>query len=268
MENVLNDPAIPWKGISELIEQAGSSRNKRDFLKRLLEGLETLIPCDTGSGLLRSDGQYIACCGFDLKTVQDYNTYYVNKWDFLPLPLNQAIIGGSRYDLLPVNWTLYPNTEFVADFCRPLHIDSSLTFFQPGSAISITLHRKEKTILFNDTEKTTLRILNAHMNNYLRLYEKLDDAAPQIPAPSEIRSRFPKLSARENEVVHQSCIGFSAALIAKRSGVSRRTVESQLLSAYQKLDVDTKKEMIGKVVDFSSGKSENGASADSEIYIL
>jgi DNA-binding CsgD family transcriptional regulator len=119
------------------------------------------------------------------------------------------------------------------------------------------MNRRQSTKPFDDTEKTTLRILNSHMNNYLRLYGKLEALGPHVPDPDDIKRSFPILSRRESQIVHQTCLGFSATLIAKRGGVSRRTVESQLLSAYQKLSVNTKKDLIDTIVDSAPGNGKN-----------
>jgi DNA-binding CsgD family transcriptional regulator len=249
MENYLEDPEIPWKSISELVERAGSCLNRDDFLSRLLHGVESLIPHDVGGGLLGSDGKYSMYHGLGGMAAERYNEYYFCKWGFVPQALAEAIIEGSQLELMSTKWSQYPNTEFVSDFCRPINLGSSLVCFLPGSSHSMTLHRGFRTRLFNDTEKTTLRILSAHMNNFLSLHKKFEDLAPNIPDSSDLKNRFPTLSNREIEVVHRTCMGFSASLIAKRSGHSRRTIESQLLSVYQKLNVDTKKELVEKITD-------------------
>jgi DNA-binding CsgD family transcriptional regulator len=67
---------------------------------------------------------------------------------------------------------------------------------------------------------------------------------------SELVERIgPCGNMRENEVARKTCFGLSAALIDKRLGVSRRTVESQPLNVYRKIGVDPKKELVVKVSD-------------------
>ena len=249
MDNYLEDPKIPWKSISELVEHAGSCTNRDDFLSRLLLGIESLIPHDVGGGLLGADGKYSIYHGLGGMAVERYNEYYFCKWGFVPQPLLESIMGGTDHDIMPASWSLFPNTEFVSDFCRPIDLGSTIIYFSPHSSHSIALHRGFRTRLFSDTEKTTLRILSAHMNNFLSLHEKIEELVPHVPDTSDLKNRFPVLSNREIEVVRQTCMGFSAALIAKRSGHSRRTIESQLLSIYQKLIVDTKKELVDKITN-------------------
>lgn len=56
---------------------------------------------------------------------------------------------------------------------------------------------------------------------------------------------FAKLSKAEVDVVEGVLEGLTLAAIAKRQGVTRRTAENQLATAYVKLGVDTAAELAG-----------------------
>jgi DNA-binding CsgD family transcriptional regulator len=242
------DPDIPWRAIFELFESTDPKRSPEEYIAPLLTGLNRVIPFDIGCGLLRADGQYIASYGLQAKTVADYNDYYLSTMTFIPQSLAEAYEEGSKYHLLPVVWDLYRDTEFVEDFCRPINLAKTLTYFLPHHPYSLALHRGSSTVRNTDTEITTLRIINAQLSRFLRMYEDPLFGSASIPQQDELRARFPVLSRRESAVVLQTCRGMSARAISEREGLSRRTIESQLVSAYIKMNAKNKRDLISKVM--------------------
>lgn len=252
MESWLLDPSIPWPRIYELLERdEAPSGDSRDFLARVLRGVGAIIPFDVGCGITDSTSKYVASYGQTERAVGEFNDYYRHRLDFLPQPIANAFANGSDEELLPIPWQSFGRTEFVDDFCRSLHLGQTLIYFLPGSALSLTLHRKIGTLSFTEGDNHILRVLNSLINRRLRLYERAEraegNAEGRAPSLGEIRSRFPALSAREAEVAFMSARGMMARSIAAEARLSRRTIESQLLSAYFKLGVRDKQALIAKL---------------------
>lgn len=250
MESWLLDPAIPWPAIYDLLEREEKpSGNSQDFLARVLRGVGKLIPFDVSCGIMDATLKYVASYGHSERAVDEFNDYYRYRLDFLPQPISNAYANGSDEALLPIPWQSFGKTEFVGDFCAPIRLGQTLLYFLPGRALSLTLHRKRGTLSFTDAEKHTLRALNFLINQRLSLYERVERAegARRAPSLGEIRSRFPTLSRRETEVARMTAQGLTAQTIATESKLSRRTIETQLISAYGKLGVRDKKALIARL---------------------
>jgi DNA-binding CsgD family transcriptional regulator len=250
MEAWTLDPAIPWPLIYDLLEREEEPcGDSKDFLARVLRGVGAIIPFDVGCGILDSTQKYVASYGHPERAVDEFNDYYRYRLDFLPQPIADAYANGSDEELLPIPWQSYARTEFVGEYCRSINLGQTLIYFLPGRDLALTMHRKIGTLSFSDTDKHALRVLNFLINQRLKLYERAEkaEAAHRAPKLGDIRARFPSLSSREAEVARLSAVGMTAQAIAADRGLSRRTIESQLLSAYGKLGVRDKKALIDRV---------------------
>jgi DNA-binding CsgD family transcriptional regulator len=251
MENWLLDPAIPWPRIYDLLEGAGLADHSRDFLARVLVGVEEIIPFDVGCGVTEYTNAYRASIGLPRKTVNEYNEYYLDHLDFLPQSMSEAYSRGSDESLLPIIWNSYSGTEFVDDFCRSLNLGQTIVYFLPGKALSLTIHRARGSLAFTEGEKRSLRVLNSLINQRLRLYDRVERAEAEsgtgLPSLSDILFRFPALSRREAEVARLSAQGKTARAIADDAKLSRRTIETQLQSAYAKLGVFGKRDLSERI---------------------
>jgi DNA-binding CsgD family transcriptional regulator len=243
MENWLLDPAIPWPRIYDLLEEADLAAQSRDFLSCLLAGVGAIIPFDVGCGVTEYTHAYKASYGLPQKTVDEYNEHYRHRLDFLPQSMSEAYSRGADAALLPITWIKYCGTEFVDDFCRPLGLGQTIAYFLQGKALALTIHRSKGTLSFTEGDKRSLRVLNSLINQRLRLYDRAEKAEGGHCALSlgDIRSRFPTLSRREAEVARLTAGGMTAQAIADESNLSRRTIETQLQSAYAKLRVSGKR---------------------------
>jgi DNA-binding NarL/FixJ family response regulator len=67
---------------------------------------------------------------------------------------------------------------------------------------------------------------------------------------------FAELTSTELAVVEGALAGDSTAAMARRRGVSNRTVENQLLSAYRKLGVSSRSELAAVVSSPHSAEGE------------
>ena len=82
--------------------------------------------------------------------------------------------------------------------------------------------------------------------------EPATTAAPSAPAPSlDASPRIDNggLTAREKEVLQMAMQGLTAAQVAERLFISKRTVETHLERAYNKLGVRSKRQLIASAFD-------------------
>jgi DNA-binding CsgD family transcriptional regulator len=261
MDEWLLDPAIPWPRIYELLDGGIAALDSRAFLARVLKGLEAFVPCDAGYGFIESNNAYIASLGLPGKAVDEYNSHYRYRLDFLLQSGMEASRRGADESLLPLRWKSFGGNEFVEDFCKPLRLGQTMALFLRGKSLSLALHRKSGTLGFSDTDKRILRLLNRLVNARIEVYRAAEEggaAMARFPTPEMLRRRFPGLSRREAEVAVASARGLTAQEVASRDGLSRRTIETQLASVYAKLGLRDKKALASALSGADSPRWEAG----------
>ncbi len=244
---------LPWDQINSLLLYGGAAADRSELLKRLIKGIGEIIPWDVGAGVFDRSIRCVACEGWDRRTFEQYNTYYCSKVPFILY--DEKGIARKGRDV--VQWWRLPDCEFVQDFSRPLGLHSGLSPFRPAWALNISIQRSRSSQYFSVRDCEILDIVNAHMQNYLRLLSigegtdpiagKTDEhsvAERQRSAAREaLRSCF-RLSVREMEVIEGLCDGLSNRALAGNLYVSERTVKAHLSSIFQKMGCRTRMEVV------------------------
>jgi DNA-binding CsgD family transcriptional regulator len=210
----------------------------------LLAGLMTQIRCDA----LSLDG---------------WDTGRQSCWFSQEIPSGRAAIGYSALD--PVFWQHYwdcqtcsypartgdvrsvvatadfysdrqwHSTGMYADYCKPLGLDHSLTVCLPsglpqtagpGRYVRLELIRSPG-LDFSERDRAVLTLLAPHLDRAYR-----DVARRRHPAP--------RLTSRQQDVLHLVAAGHTNGQIARRLGISEGTVRTHLEAIYERLQVSSR----------------------------
>lgn len=171
----------------------------------------------------------------------------------------------------------------VASVCLLLVLTLlSIEFAAPGSLtlgsvmmIPVVLAARRSlrvmlTVLVGVEASRAVRVLSGGMSPQLALVEMgsyllviallrltSQGGVPQSPQMADRRGQEPPparlgdalLSSRERQVVDMTIDGLTARQIGERLFIGRRTVETHLESAYAKLQIDSKRELIAQAFD-------------------
>ncbi len=232
---------VPWPEVQDYLLNLGAARTKEELLDRAVEGLDRLIPADIGAGLLDPGGRFVSGYGLSAAENRAYNEYYRLR---IPVIDDQRRFQELSWQIVqPIEWRDFRDSEFVSDFARPAGIARSLILPGPSVRLAISVHRSTFGA-FSEAETATIAVINPHLSNLYTCLEKLSQPVRSLPSAEEVRERFPALSRREAQIASSLCRDLTAAEMASRLFISRRTVETHVLHIYQKLDVRTKRKAV------------------------
>jgi DNA-binding CsgD family transcriptional regulator len=238
---------VPWASIHDYLLDVESATTRHEFLRRAVQGIERVIPWDTGIGLFSAhSGAYLLGQGLSDKANQDYNAYYRFHVPFLgspPFPLSDEVM--LHYDA--VCWRDYPDFEYTTDFAKPNGLAYSLSTFFPRGRFVFAANRSRIGSPFRDRDCLSLSIITRHINNLYAFLDRAALAPESLRGCEEIADRFPCLSKREAEVLSLQNMGLTAPEIATKLFVSDRTIETHVTHIYEKLNVRSRREAISKV---------------------
>jgi DNA-binding CsgD family transcriptional regulator len=115
----------------------------------------------------------------------------------------------------------------------PIHVDRSLL-------VSFVFNRKRSD--FTERERARLEAVRRHLGDLFRLGRALEAirASQWSPSPEPGIPLDPRLTARENEVLHWLASGKTDRDIGDILAISPRTVHKHLQRIYEKLGVETR----------------------------
>jgi DNA-binding CsgD family transcriptional regulator len=128
--------------------------------------------------------------------------------------------------------THFHRLELYADFFRPIQIEHQISFSldDPGSSVvGIALNRSSRD--FDDADRAVLTILRRPLSAALQRARLRQQAAT---------SAVWTLSSRERELLELVALGKTNSAIARRLGISPRTVAKHLEHVYGKLGVSSR----------------------------
>lgn len=231
-----------WKAIYDLISEMATAGDKRAALTVLAELSPEFIPADRGGALFTMKGGYPRCIRwpeYAQRRIREFNTYYNRR-----VPV---YFSGAEPVLGPVDWREYRDSEYVADFHRPLGITCSVgasfvdTFTRTGYVLWI--HRHGRGASFCEQDVQTLELLCKQAGYIISLKSEVDAAKREAISDSELGPDAEVLSRREAEVARLICRRVSFREIARILRISPRTVERHALHIYHKLGVANRKEL-------------------------
>jgi DNA-binding CsgD family transcriptional regulator len=240
-----NSSKVPWVNVHEYLLHLESAKSMDEFLATAMSRACELIPSDSPIVVFDSGYSIIRSDGFGEATVRAYNEYYRFRIPFMPdltgptADLYAIVHGGIAG---AVDWRDFRRSEFSADFARPNGFGHSLSCFMPGLSAMLSLQRSAKSPAYSEGEKTLLSIIAPHIGNLYGCFLKLEKLSRDEAGGERIKELFPRLSPREAEIAALMYCGASAAEMASKLFISRRTAEWHLEQIYRKLDVACRRE--------------------------
>ncbi len=238
-----NTAQLPWKKIHEYLLEVGSSSTKEEMCCRAVQAIGDLIPWDADAGLFTNTGECIVSA--DMRLYAEYNAYYRKLIPFVKYDQQYVPVVGMDKKL--VEWRDFEGSEFVHDFMYAKGIRRTIARFSPQGKVSLSLHRTLAGPTFTEKEGRILHIVNAHLSNYYACFARIGSSFPR-PSVEGIRDAFPRLSAREAEVLALLASGLSVPEVALQLLVSTRTAEKHIEHIYAKLAVRTKRQAIDTAI--------------------
>jgi hypothetical protein len=121
-------------------------------------------------GLFDRKIRCVAQAGWGRSVTARYNTYYAAKVPFIVYDE----VGASLHGKDLVDWAEMPDCEFTCDFSRPLRMRFGLSPFRPEWELNLSLQRSRDLPSFGEQDCAVLDIVNGHMQNYLRLFDRCE----------------------------------------------------------------------------------------------
>jgi len=237
--------SLPWTEIHEYLLEVGASGSREEFCRRAFHGIGRLIQYDVAAALFDTAARGIAGIGLDEETRLCYNQYYSARIPFTPRVYD--VCRPSPFQR--VCWRDHEDSEFVRDFAFPSGIFYSLVNFTPTCRLSLSLHRSRSGPGFSPRDSAILSVVDPHLNNLYRCFEKLSGAAALLSSEA-IADRLRCLSKREAEILAHLAHGLTMPEIASRLFISVRTVETHVEHIYSKLSVRTRRQAIEKAIRY------------------
>ena len=236
---------VPWLKVHEYLLKVESCRTKSEFFQIACAEVGKLIPFDAAVGIFSTfDGRSFHGVGLSDAADASYNDYYRRK-----APSALLSEGGEHLNLdfflsvSLIDWREFQNSEYVTDFMFPNRMYKTVTGYVPAQEIALAAHRSRLSSDFIDRDVTTLGLLNLHLNNLYKLFDRKGDPPDPFLSPQGIADRFRSLSRREAEVCSFVARRLTSAEIAILLFVSTRTVEKHIEVIYEKLDVHSREHL-------------------------
>jgi DNA-binding CsgD family transcriptional regulator len=235
-----------------------ATASDRDHALTVLAELSPkLVPADRGGALFAMKGEYPQCIRwpeYAAERVREFNTYYNRQ-----VPVH---FSGAEPVLGPVDWREYRDSEYVADFHRPLGIDCSVgasfvdAFSRTGYVLWIHRHGRGARFAVDDVE--TLRLLCRQVGHIISLKSEIEAARRDAVSDPELGPDADILSRREAEVARLMCRRVSFREIAAILRISPRTVERHASHIYHKLRVANRKELAALLLRRAQDEGAHG----------
>ncbi len=239
--------SLPWKKVNDFLVAVGSQRSLKTLGDVALREIGSLVPLDTGRflvwlgtpergpvGLGRRGNSKKVIVDFRIPPEQtrEYFEYFVTVDPTLPFyPLtHRAIVSWWRRDC-----------EISRDLMRrygtrhAMHVRSQEYWGGKGFTFSI---RRATGRGFTEREMAIFFSLRPHLDNLVSL---IRDPAKARRERLVAAAHACGLTPRESEVTLLLCDRLSAAEIAERLKISRRTVEKHTERLYMKLGVNNRR---------------------------
>jgi DNA-binding CsgD family transcriptional regulator len=221
------------------VREAGDAAGDEPFPVHLLDGLASLVRCETVSycEVDRRLGttQYAACN--DPRPGAPEDAYWATVHEH-PIRNHRTATGSLAvfkiYDF--VTPAQLSKTQFYADYIRPWTTPFMMSFGLPapaGQTRTFILDRDESD--FGERERALLEVLRPHLAQTRRaLDERRRAGSALVLAPNAT------LTPRETEILAWVAEGLTNRAIAERLWISPGTVRRHLDNIYAKLDVHTR----------------------------
>ena len=245
--------SLPWKQISDFILDCGSVHEPYRFCVSVLEKIKEVVPYDQALFLMLDGNRKIArkhFVGFSERWSQMYLNYYAKSIDDdFALTRDVFEVEGMGYvDLIDWHEIDWIQNDFMRNYIRPRRLSQSLSFTVfdlKGSPATIFCLDKLVNGTFTELEVETVRLITAHLSN---LYKNLFVRPMKQVRMWDGIAGINEPTAREREVLDLLCQGIKPVYIARELHVSVGTANKHIAHIYRKLGVDSKQELLVKLL--------------------
>lgn len=226
---------LPYTGILDLLIELERAETPERFSRVAMEGVVRLVPTDADVTTFVDDslGPRFFAGMASRKMGGEFNDYYRRK---IPIAAERF---PAEYQ---TDYREWEGSEFVTDFIRPNHVWRSAVSAIRG--FSVTLHRSRTSRPFDDREISTLSLLGRHLTVlYERLFRTAEIGVKAI-TDEELAAGRLTLTRREREVLALARVRLTSNEIARRLGISSRTVEKHFANMYERTGTGNRWELL------------------------
>ena len=263
---------MPWRKMWDFLSACSVHGDLQSMLRQAILDLPALIPCEQAvapvAEMLSTRGDIrvtLLTNTFPPEAVRPYCDYYFYK--------DEARLGMSpQAQTFQVDWRQrgFGKSEFVHDFIRGLmRIDMSAglpIFDHDGAGGTCLIIARTGTGSLSRREESILLALRPHLVNLYALHKRLQALSPDDYFAAERAGTCELLSRREAEIAALLCKRVRAGEIATLLLISRRTVETHIEHIYTKLNVHTRRELVGRIMGSPGDGQSFSAQAGGRSY--
>ena len=244
---------LQWERLSDFILDCGSVHEPYRFCVNVLDKVRTLVPYDQALLLMLDGNRKIArkhFVGFSERWSQMYLNYYSKSLsnDF---SLSQDVFeieGSGHVSLIDWHERDWVKDDFMRNYIRPRRLSQSLSFTLfdlKGSPATIFCLDKLVDGTFSELDIETVKLITAHLGNlYKNLFVRPTGQVRMWDGIAGIN----ELTTREREVLDLLCQGIKPVYIARELRISLGTANKHIAHIYRKLGVDSKQELLVKLL--------------------
>jgi DNA-binding CsgD family transcriptional regulator len=232
-----------WQRLFELLNDVCLLDDADAMLEELTAHIDRVVPADHGVVLNELRNRLPYCVRwpeYAVALAPQFNRYYNRR---CPVGYDHR-----HHSFGPVTWRRYQDTEYDADFNRPLDLGHSMGIGFPDPAyrreVVITVHRSRSAPGFKEGDIRSLVLLRPLFARIFSLARKSERVGKEHLLPRELLPGSTVLSRREAEVAFLLARRLTMREIAERLAISPRTVERHSQHIYQKLKVKSRGELI------------------------
>ena len=243
----------PWKECSDFILECGSVHEPYRFCVSAIEGIREIIPYDQAVLLMLDSNRKIArkrFVGFTDRWMKMYLDYYSKSMRNDFALTSEAIELEGRGYVRHIDWRDYDGIrdDFLVNYIRPRRLSQTLSivlFNLKGAPATVFALDRLVDGAFTDYEVETAELLTAHLSN---LYKNLFARPAAQVRMWDGAAGVDTLTNREREVLDLLCQGIKPVYIAQELHISLGTANKHIAHIYRKLGVDSKQELLVKLL--------------------
>ena len=245
-----------WRKLFELLSDVCRQEDADSMLSAVAEHIEEVVPIDHGLAFNELHGDIPYCTrwpDYADSLVPQFNTYFNSR---CPVAYNW------KHHLLgPIEWRQYEDTEYDAEFNRPMSLGHSLGIGFPDPLVDcervLVIHRARGSTPFSEKDTHSLLLLRPLLERIYGMSRENEKLWREHFNPEELEPDVRTLSPREAEVARLLMHRIPMREIGRRLEISPRTVERHALHIYQKLHVSGRREL-ARVLS-RKGSSQKGS---------
>ena len=245
---------LPWRKMWDYIGEIGEAPSLREMLRRAVEGFPRLVSCEHAIACLAEVDPILTKIAVSVHhngapeaAIRAYEDRYFYE-DFIRLNLERT----ARTYQMDWRQSWLRDIPIAQEFIHGLlRIDLSagipmLDAEGPGG-LNLCFTRIGTGRISSGDERIMLA-LRPHLLNLYTLFKRLENQPADNVFAAELAAECELLSKREAEIAGFLCKRLSAREIARLTMISKRTVETHVQHVYDKLGVNSRRELHQKLL--------------------